>query len=361
MDLEDPTSDIDPDDRPGPRPGVDRRVLESDGVTLSPALEPGGATLSPALEPHVTGAPGRVGPAPVEEGDAPSPPEPLPPWSELSVARRQSIIEALIFASEQPLTIKDMRELLGVPKSELVGLIAKIREDLAHHQRGIVLEDVAGGYVFRTRVELAPWLRALVKTRPPRLSRAALECLAIVAYRQPVTRAEVEEVRGVESGSILRALLEKRLVRILGRKEDIGRPMIYGTTREFLQMFGLKDLTALPTLRDLSALMGKAQGPAPGGEEEGALDLPAAPSVAGQLVPIAPLAQRSPAGPSGRADDGAVTAGTGATSGRADDGAVTAGAGAASGRVDDGAVTAGTGAADVAAVTGRPGLEPTEE
>lgn len=198
----------------------------------------------------------------------------LPPWSELSQARRQSVIEALIFASDQPLTLKDLRGLLGVRSAELLRQIDAIQEDISRHNRGLVLEEIGGGYIFRTRPELSPWVRALVKTRPPRLSRAALECLAIIAYKQPCTRAEIEQVRGVESGHLVRGLLEKRLVRILGRKEDVGRPMIYGTTREFLQMFGLKDLTALPTLRDLSALMGKAQGPEPVGVDSSVLELP---------------------------------------------------------------------------------------
>lgn len=192
--------------------------------------------------------------------------EVLPAWTELSQARRMAVIEALIFAAEQPLTLKDLRQLLGIRSAEILRLISAIREDLAPHRRGLMLEEVGGGFVFRTRPELSPWVRAMVKTRPPRLTRAALECLAIVAYKQPCTRAEIEHIRGVESGHLLRGLLEKRLVRILGRKDDVGRPMIYGTTREFLQMFGLKDLTALPTLRDLNALLKGEMGPIPVGE-----------------------------------------------------------------------------------------------
>lgn len=213
--------------------------------------------------------------------------EAIPAWSELSQARRRAVVEALIFAAEQPLTLKDLRGLLGIRSAELLRLIALIQEDISQHQRGIQLEEIGGGFVFRTRSELAPWVRALVKSRPPRLTRAALECLAIVAYKQPCTRADIEHVRGVESGHLLRGLLEKRLVRILGRKEDVGRPMIYGTTREFLQMFGLKDLTSLPTLRDLNSLMGKPQGPTPADEskQESALEaeVPSLPLSSGPL------------------------------------------------------------------------------
>lgn len=221
-----------------------------------------------------------------EETDLATEKQSLPPWSELSNARRMAILEALFFASEQPVTLKELRQLLGVRSAELMRLIEAIREELRQHNRGVTLEEVGGGYVFRTRSELAPWVRAFVRTRPPRLTRAALECLAIVAYKQPCTRADVEQVRGVESGHLLRGLLEKRLVRILGRKEDVGRPIIYGTTREFLQMFGLKDLTSLPTLRDLNALSGKPQGPEPqAGAPESVLE-PTEPSPA--LPPATP-------------------------------------------------------------------------
>lgn len=193
--------------------------------------------------------------------------EDLPPWEGLSEEARQGTVEALIFASEQPVLMKELRQLLGAPRAEINAIIRAIQEALAQDRRGLQLERIAGGYVFRTKAALAPWLRALVKTRPPRLGRASLETLAIIAYRQPATRAEVEEVRGVESGGILRSLLEKRLIRILGRKEEIGRPMIYGTTREFLQTFGLKNLTGLPTLKDMRLLMG-GQDDGPSAPEE---------------------------------------------------------------------------------------------
>ena len=114
---------------------------------------------------------------------------------------------------------------------------------------------MAGGYQLRTRPEYADYLRRLGHSRPFKFSRPALETLAIIAYRQPVTRSEIEYLRGVDSGSVLKTLLEKRLLRILGKKDVPGKPMIYGTTREFLELFGLPDLSALPTLREFSELV----------------------------------------------------------------------------------------------------------
>ncbi len=190
--------------------------------------------------------------------------EKRPPWLEMGEDLRLAVVEALIFAAERPVTLRELRDILGAEREELLSVIERLRTDLSLERRGIVLKEVAGGLVFRTRADLAPWLRALVKSRPPRLSRAALECLAIIAYRQPVTRAEVEAVRGVESGSVLRTLLEKRLVRILGRKDDIGRPLIYGTTRDFLRMFGLRSLAELPTMGELSTLSGMEESAATG-------------------------------------------------------------------------------------------------
>ena len=184
-----------------------------------------------------------------------SPPDTLESWASLSEARRESVVEALIFAAERPVGFRELQTVLGCERAELAGVLERLRARLAADDRGVVLTEVAGGLVFRTKPAVAPWIRKLVQTRPARLSQAALETLAIVAYQQPVTRAEVEAVRGVESGSVLRTLLEKRLVRVLGRKEDLGRPLIYGTSREFLRVFGLKNLAELPAVEELEALL----------------------------------------------------------------------------------------------------------
>jgi segregation and condensation protein B len=123
-----------------------------------------------------------------------------------------------------------------------------------YHRRGVRLDEIAGGFVFRTSPLFAPFVREQVAKKPVKMSRAQLETLAIVAYRQPITRPEIDEVRGVDSGAVLKSLLERELVRILGKKDEPGRPMLYGTTGVFLEFFGLKALGDLPTLREFTEL-----------------------------------------------------------------------------------------------------------
>jgi segregation and condensation protein B len=120
--------------------------------------------------------------------------------------------------------------------------------------RAFQIVEVAGGYQFRTRPELGSWILKLKRQRGVKLSQASLEALAIIAYKQPVTRAEIEYVRGVDSGAVLRGLVEKRLLKILGRKDVPGRPLLYGTSKRFLEVFGLKDLTSLPNLREIQEM-----------------------------------------------------------------------------------------------------------
>jgi segregation and condensation protein B len=164
------------------------------------------------------------------------------------------LAEALIFAADGPIKAERMAEALEVPLADIREAIESLEVDYAERPRGFFLQEVAGGYQLRTRPEYAEYLRKLGRSRPFRFSRPALESLAIIAYRQPVTRSEVEYLRGVDSGSVLKTLLEKRLVRILGKKDVPGKPMIYGTTREFLELFGLPDLSSLPTLTEFSEL-----------------------------------------------------------------------------------------------------------
>ena len=164
------------------------------------------------------------------------------------------LAEALIFAADGPIKAERMAEALDVPLADIREAIEALEVDYAERPRGFFLQEVAGGYQLRTRPEYAEYLRKLGRSRPFRFSRPALESLAIIAYRQPVTRSEVEYLRGVDSGSVLKTLLEKRLVRILGKKDVPGKPMIYGTTREFLELFGLPDLSSLPTLSEFSEL-----------------------------------------------------------------------------------------------------------
>jgi len=164
------------------------------------------------------------------------------------------LVEALIFASDGPIKLERLAEVLDAEAADIRGALDALRDDYDTQQRAFFLHEVAGGYQLRTRPEYADYLRRLGRSRPFRFSRPALESLAIIAYRQPITRTEIEYLRGVDSGSVIKTLLEKHLVRILGKKDVPGKPMIYGTTREFLELFGLPDLASLPTLREFSDL-----------------------------------------------------------------------------------------------------------
>ena len=164
-------------------------------------------------------------------------------------------MEALIFAADGPIKVDRLAEVLDVETPQVEAALQALEQDYADRPRGFFLQEVGGGYQLRTRPEYADYLRRLGRSRPFRFSRPALETLAIIAYRQPITRAEIEYLRGVDSGSVIKTLLEKHLVRILGKKDVPGKPMIYGTSQQFLELFGLPDLTALPTLREFNELI----------------------------------------------------------------------------------------------------------
>lgn len=170
----------------------------------------------------------------------------------------QPIIESLIFAAEEPLTeqgIVGIMEADGVGREAVREAINAIRASWNDDpSRGLMLADIAGGYQFRTKETLAEWIRRMNASRPAKLSLAAMETLAIVAYRQPLVRSEIEQVRGVDSGGVIKKLLEKNLIRIVGKRDEPGQPLIYGTTREFLTLFGLNSLKDLPPLADLREL-----------------------------------------------------------------------------------------------------------
>jgi len=163
-------------------------------------------------------------------------------------------LTALIFAAETPLSLDRLSFLLEMPRAELTPLLTELKQRFAPGRQGFYLAEVAGGYQFRSDSDLSGWLAKLHHERPPRFSPAALETLAIIAYRQPITRAEVEYLRGVDSGGVLRTLLERNFVRILGKKDVPGRPLMYGTHAHFLEFFGLNSLNDLPTLKEFSAL-----------------------------------------------------------------------------------------------------------
>ena len=167
----------------------------------------------------------------------------------------QSIMESLLFITEQPIPLKAFEDLFDKEFSREV--LQKMAEDLAfdYQTRGSALElrEIAGGWQFSSRPEFAPWIRKLFKDRLTyRLSNSAMETLSIVAYKQPITRSEIEEIRGVEVSAVLDTLVERRLVKMVGRKESVGRPMLYGTTPDFLKSFGLKGLDTLPSIESLS-------------------------------------------------------------------------------------------------------------
>jgi segregation and condensation protein B len=166
------------------------------------------------------------------------------------------ILEALIFVSPTPLSLKKILEVLGegFPKKDIEAALTQLQAEYETPERGLYLQEVAEGFQFRTKPRNSEWIKLLKKISPSRLSKAALDTLAIIAYKQPVTRGDMEHLRGVEVDGIVRTLLEKNLIRILGRKEIPGRPILYGTTQRFLELFELKDLSSLPSLEEIKAL-----------------------------------------------------------------------------------------------------------
>ena len=171
---------------------------------------------------------------------------------ELSRAHLKGLIEALVFASDKPVKDREIARLASAPVRQVRELLQELK--VIYAKRGIVLDEIAGGWLFRTSAQFAPFVRELSAERPVRLTRAQVETLAIVAYRQPVTRPEIDDIRGVDSGATLRLLLERDLLRILGKKDEPGRPLLYGTTNQFLEFFGLKSLKDLPTLKEFTEL-----------------------------------------------------------------------------------------------------------
>ena len=183
--------------------------------------------------------------------------EPVPAPAELSnapeVIHLAGIVEGLLFAAGAPVPLPKLVDALqGPDKPELIAALQHLAARLDDDQRGIRLVQVAGAFQLRTATVHGPWIRRLLNAKPPRLSRPMLETVAIVAYRQPCTRAEIAAIRGVDADAALTTLIERRMVRILGRKDAPGRPILYGTTRDFLEVFGLPDLSALPPLPELA-------------------------------------------------------------------------------------------------------------
>ncbi|MGB2705801.1 MAG: SMC-Scp complex subunit ScpB [Candidatus Omnitrophota bacterium] len=165
----------------------------------------------------------------------------------------KKVIEALLFVSEKPLTTDDIKQALdGMEEEKIKEAIGELREDYEREERSFGITELAGGYQIITRAEFAPWVSKLFKRDEPKLSNPSLETLAIVAYKQPLTRSEIERIRGVNVEGVLKTLLDKDLVKIRGRKDAPGRPITYGTTENFLKRFGLKGLEQLPKLHDFT-------------------------------------------------------------------------------------------------------------
>lgn len=214
------------------------------------------------LEAAVASDPGLADDAAGEDvaaaaGDADEDVEPLAEDASVEVDERLlGILESVLFACGEPITLARLMEVIAGPtRAELRAALAALGARSEQDRRGIRLVEVAGGWQFRTAPEHGEWVRRLFQQRPWRLTRATLETLAIVAYKQPITRAEIEAIRGVDVDSVLASLLARKLVKIVGRKDVIGRPLLYGTTRQFLEVFGLRDLAALPGLSEVASAM----------------------------------------------------------------------------------------------------------
>ncbi|MGD8974906.1 MAG: SMC-Scp complex subunit ScpB, partial [Desulfobacterales bacterium] len=169
----------------------------------------------------------------------------------------KNIIESLLFVAEEPLMVDRIKRILSHTETrEIRDALAELAADYETRRGGFYLHEVAGGYQIRTRPEYTQWIKRLIQPKPLRLSKAAMETLAIIAYKQPIIRSDVEHIRGVDCGGVLRVLLERKFIRVLGRKEIAGRPLIYATTKRFLEVFDLKNLKDLPTPKEIEELEG---------------------------------------------------------------------------------------------------------
>ena len=247
---------------------------------MSTSEKPGSVPFSEAEVQSVAAPPADAELEDVEPAEIDEQPPEFEPFERLAQRSRRlpaervrTVVESLLFVTDKPVTLDQLHEATGVDKPRLEEALAQLGEIHRDGVSGIVLTEVAGGWQFRTEPESGEFVRRFLRVKPQRLTRAALETLAIIAYRQPVTRPEIEDVRGVDSGAVVKALLERRLIKSLGKKDEVGRPILYGTSREFLEFFALKDLSALPTLREFHELSEEhralvdTEAPAPGGTE----------------------------------------------------------------------------------------------
>jgi len=173
-----------------------------------------------------------------------------------SISEIVSIVEALIFVADEPITVKTLADVLEEDRETVEAAVEELKQEYDEREGGLQIREIAGGWQIATKTEYHEEVRKFLKTRPnAKLSLASLETLAVIAYKQPVTVPEILEIRGTQSTSAIKTLLEKRLIVMKGHKETVGRPMLYGTSKDFLIQFGLKDLTELPSIEDFEDLV----------------------------------------------------------------------------------------------------------
>ena len=173
-----------------------------------------------------------------------------------SIGEIVSVIEALIFVADEPLSVKTIADVIEEDRETVGAAIEQLKQEYDERESGLQLREIAGGWQISTRTEFHEEIRKFLKTRPnAKLSLASLETLAVIAYKQPATVPEILEIRGVQSASAIKTLLDRRLIVAKGRKETVGRPMQYGTSKDFLIQFGLKDLSELPSIEDFEDLV----------------------------------------------------------------------------------------------------------
>jgi segregation and condensation protein B len=226
----------------------DPKVTDNPAEHTAPTEQAASSEQPPAAEPVPDATAAPISEAATVADEAPP---------RLDISQLKAIIEALLFASPEPLTTKMLYKLLSdEPKEDVLAALKALQDD--YQQRGgLHILEVAGGFQITTRPEFHDWVRRLFHERTTqKLTVQSLETLAVIAYQQPITAAEIGEIRGVNTSGVLTTLMERHLIKIVGRKNVIGRPFLYGTTKEFLIRFGLKDLNDLPKVEDMAAAMG---------------------------------------------------------------------------------------------------------
>ncbi|MCX7603328.1 MAG: SMC-Scp complex subunit ScpB [Bryobacteraceae bacterium] len=290
----------------GEQPETNETVRpQAEGEAAGEAPEPGAA--APPQDPAVADAPARE---PAESGPEPLTAEELlggeqgaPAPADAERARLKAVLEAIVYVLNEPMPAAQIAQALGRPVDEVEPLLKELAEDTARPDRGIFIREVAGGYQMATKPEHHEVIRNFVRNlkQPLKLSQAALETLAVIAYKQPITLPEILEIRGVQGAGVIKTLLERKLITTAGRKNVVGRPILYKTTREFLTQFGLKDLSELPSLKEFEEIRRQSMAdeefePAP--EAAAAADNPAAEAAQG--------AQAEESAPAEAAADAAV-------------------------------------------------------